>query len=153
MSSDRQSEAFRPGEVAWFDFPHLDTAKKCCELPCTYKTLYRKSKPPNIFLLVMEGKNRAMLVLARPNPVGPQGPRRYTLLKCTSRDKYRDKPGYLPIPPHGYVSTVDIHTLPDNLATGRKGVIDPLKLKQIENKVRGNLGFGPPSQSTPVPSA
>jgi len=154
MSSDRQSPAFRRGDLAWFDFPHEDTAKHCPGR-CTHEKLYGKPGEPKTVLLVMEGKNRLMLVLGELKPDGAQSPRRYKLLKCTSQEKYRNQPDYLPIPPYGYVHDV-IHILTEDLASGRKDVIDvidQLTLKQIVNWVGVNLGYRHPSQSTPRPSA
>jgi len=146
VSNTSPRRVFHPGEVAYFYFPHIDTWRLCPETGCTHEKLYG-SPPPDekTVLLVLEGKGRPMLVMAT------DGPHRYTLLKIESlKPQHAREPGrFLDIQAENLrkTSVVGIgkqFCLPGQLAIPyRSGSIDRLKFRDIYQRHRALLGYGP----------
>ena len=146
---NRDEKVYEAGNIVWFHFPHLQTAKhlKCTKFASSFQRLLGENRGQSV--LAVESKLRPMLVLAKLDKDSSDRMQTYLVLYMTSRPRYIAKRNYIQLKSYiqtgcvSLVKTNEVHTLPQNLADHRKGKLDLLQLKKIQYEFRRTLGYAP----------
>ena len=150
-----KSEPFGFGDVVWFDYPHLDTARPCPKGLSCYEQLHHQTLPDDkTFVLVMEAKRRTVLILAY---IGPKHPERacYWLMKLRTADAnekakdnelllYKTKDKDL-----CYACIDLVNRFPESLARQKDRLLGTSLIKQITARARASMWYGPAVQHAP----